>query len=348
MEQYEQQPLPWERLSFIASGSYGRYGRKSREVLTPYTRRLLLRIVALGVLCVHSPVLAQKVAIITTDTLTSTQRSVTGAKSVIKSALPQVAFSEQLISYPNGKGSITADSIRALKPSLILTVGTAATEFAQNNFKDITIVFSSVMYPIVSGFVESYNKPGGNITGASLSIPSKTQFDYFKMIVPKLKAIGVLYTSNTEALIPQAKQTAKGLGLELVSIKVTCERELPAAFDSLTRSVQGIWSLADPNLFSPQSTKFILINALRRGIPLMGFSRNVVESGALFALDFDYKAVGRQAGEIASQILRGARTENLSVTTPDIIWFHYNEKTAKHINITIPDELIAVAKEVYR
>jgi putative ABC transport system substrate-binding protein len=311
-------------------------------------RRLLFWVVALGVLCVHSPVSAQKIVIITTDTLTSTQRSVSGAKSVIKNAFPQVAFSERLLAYSNGQDMGSADSIRALRPNLIVTTGTAATEFAQANFKDIPIVFSSVMYPIVSGFVESFNRPGGNITGASLSIPSKTQFDYFKMIVPKLKAVGVLYTSNTEALIPQAKQVAKGLGLELVAIKVSGEKELPAAFDSLTRSVQGIWSLADPNLFSPQSTKFILINALRRGIPLMGFSRNVVESGALFALDFDYKAVGRQAGEIASQILRGSRPENVSVTTPDIIWFHYNEKTAQHINITIPDELVDVAKEVYR
>ncbi len=311
-------------------------------------RRLLYCVFATGVLCLHSPVFAQKIAILTTDTLTSTQRSVSGAKSVIKGAFPQVTFSEYLVPYPAPKETWAIDSVRAVKPDLILTAGTSATEFAQKNFKDIPIVFSSVMYPIVSGFVESFNRPGGNITGASLSIPPKTQFDYFKMIVPKLKAIGVLYTSNTESLIPQAKQVAKSLNLELVAIRVSNDKELPAAFDSLARTVQGIWSVADPNLFSPQSTKFILINALRRGIPLMGFSRNVVESGALFALDFDYKAVGRQAGEIASQILRGAHADNMSVTTPDIIWFHYNEKTAQHINVVIPNDLVSVAKEVYR
>ncbi|MBK7140795.1 MAG: ABC transporter substrate-binding protein [bacterium] len=311
-------------------------------------RRLLFGAIILGSVCLHLPVFAQKVAIITTDTLTSTQRSVSGAKSVIKGACAQATFSEFLVSFPSAKEPGATDSIRALKPDLILTTGTSATEFAKKNFKDIPIVFSSVMYPIVSGFVESFNRPGGNITGASLSIPPKTQFEYFKMIVPNLKAIGVLYTDNTESLIPQAKQVAKNLNLELIAIRVSNEKELPAAFDSLARTVQGIWSLADANLFSPQSTKFILINALRRGIPLMGFSRNVVESGALFALDFDYKAVGRQAGEIASQILRGAHADNISVTTPDIIWFHYNEKTAQHINVVIPNDLVSVAKEVYR
>ena len=80
----------------------------------------------------------------------------------------------------------------------------------------------------------------------------------------------------------------------------------------------------------------------------MGFSKYVVESGALFALDFDYKAVGRQAGEIANKILSGIRPSAIEVTTADVIWFHYNEKTAERINITIPEELAAVAKEVYR
>ena len=83
-------------------------------------------------------------------------------------------------------------------------------------------------------------------------------------------------------------------------------------------------------------------------MPFMGFSRYVVESGALFALDFDYKAVGYQAGAIVNRILSGESPSAISVTRADVIWFHYNEATAKRINITIPEDLAAVAKEVYR
>jgi putative ABC transport system substrate-binding protein len=80
----------------------------------------------------------------------------------------------------------------------------------------------------------------------------------------------------------------------------------------------------------------------------MGFSRYVVESGALFALDFDYKAVGRQAGEIACRVIGGQKPGSISVTSADLIWFHYNENTARHIKVTIPEDLVAIAKEVYR
>lgn len=317
--------------------------------MKPRVRHLLLGLV--GVACLlgmRTPAQAQRIAIITTDTLTATQRSISGAKTVITKSNPRATFLDLCITRPSAADAQLADSLRQLNPDAVLTVGSAATEYAQKQFKSVPIVFSSVMYPIVSGFVESFNRPGRNITGASLSIPAKTQFEYFRMIIPELKSVGVLYTDNTASLIPPSRAVAKSLGLELVAINVSSEKELPAAFDSLTKCVQGIWSLADPQLFSPQSTKYILINALRKGVPLMGFSRNVVESGALFALDFDYKAVGRQAGEIVCQVLRGGRPENISVTTPDIIWFHYNENTAQHINIKIPEQLVAVAKEVYR
>lgn len=308
-------------------------------------RYLLVVGVVLGI---TSVVHAQRVAVLTTDTLTSTQRSISGAKTVVKAANPNALFFEFLIPPGTGANLKLVDSITSVHPGIILSSGSDATAFAKQHFPELPTVFCSVMYPVISGFVESFTRPGRNLTGASLSIPPKTQFEYFKMILPNAKTIGVLYTDNTASLIPPAKVVARSQGLELIALKVTSEKEIPAKLDTLVAQVDGLWSLADPVLFGPQTTKYILINALKRGIPLMGFSRFLVESGALFALDFDYKAVGRQAGEMVNEIFRGARPESISVTTPDVIWFHYNEKTAQHMNIKIPEQLVAVAKEVYR
>ncbi len=292
--------------------------------------------------------LGQEIVIVASDSLTYTTRTISGAKRAISRSNDDATFHQFYLSQITSETAKQADSIRALSPSIILTVGSAATRFAQKNFTNTPVVFSAVMYPAISGFVESLAHPGRNITGASLDIPADIQFKYFKKIIPELSKIGVLYTANTASLIPTSMVVAENMGMELVPIKIDDIKELPQALDSLGKTVQGIWSVADPNLFSPQSTKFILLNCLRKGIPFMGFSRYVVESGALFALDFDYKAIGRQAGVIANKIMEGHDPGNISVTNPDIIWFHYNEKTAEHLNLTLPDELVAVAKEVYR
>jgi len=312
-----------------------------------------LIILALSILIFSAnAVLAQKpsvqVTFLITDSLKSTTRTLHGVRKVIKKNFPETAFNTLMISRPDIADDDLVDSVKKSKPTLILTVGSSATGFAKDNFPEIPIVFSSVKYPVLSGFVQSIEKPGGSITGASLNIPDDIQFKYFKKIIPNLKNIGVIYTENTAPLIAQAEIVAKQMNMKLMPVLINENKDLPIALDSLSTIADGIWSVADPVLFNSKSTKYIIMNTLRRQIPFMGFSRNVVESGALFSLDFDYKAVGFQAGEIAIRIINGEKPANIKVSTSDLIWFHYNEKTANHIRITIPDELVAVAKEVYR
>ena len=292
--------------------------------------------------------IAQDIVVVTGDNLKYTRRTVSGARSVINRDYAGADYHEFNINDPGFSTETAVDSIKKISPSLILTVGTSATQFAKDHFAQTPIIFSAVLYPKISGFVSSTTRPGKNLTGASLDIPADIQFAKFKQIIPDLKNIGVLYTSNTSPLIESSQKVAASMGLTLVPIQIDDLKEIPEALDSLAVVTDGIWSVADPTLFSPQSTKYILLNSLRKGLPFMGFSRYVVESGALFALDFDYKAIGRQAGSLACEVLQGQYPGNLSVTVPDIIWFHYNEKTAQHLNCTIPEGLVAIAKEVYR
>ncbi|MDH4157947.1 MAG: ABC transporter substrate-binding protein [candidate division Zixibacteria bacterium] len=313
--------------------------------------KIVISLIAAGCLIVSSVQARQagvKVACLISDSLKSTTRTLQGAQKVIRRNNPDVRFHTFCVSNTETGDLAIVDSVNHIAPILILTVGSSATRFAADHFKETPIVFSAVKYPVLSGFVSSTGHPGGNITGASLNIPDDVQFKYFKRIIPKLRTLGVLYTRNTEALIPQARVIAQRLGLDLVPIMVNENKELPAALDSLAATVDGIWSVADPNLFNSKSTRYIITNTLRRQIPFMGFSRNVVESGALFSLDFDYKAIGFQAGETAVRIINGEKPGDISVTTTDLIWFHFNEKTAHHINVKVPDELVSIAKEVYR
>lgn len=306
-----------------------------------------------GLLCLQAlwlPSLAdaQTVVFISTDSLTSTTRTISGVKSEIRLKYEKAVFHTVMA---GGDAQITESflvSIREKKPDILITVGSAATQIAKDNFAELPVVFSAVKYPLMSGFVESLARPGHRMTGASLDIPVDIQFRYFRQIIPGLKTVGVMYTSNTARLIPPARVIAAEMGLELVAIEIKGPRDLPKALDSLASVAQGLWSVADQNLYDPQSTKYILLNSLRQGLPFMGFSRYVVESGALFALDFDYKAIGRQAGRIAARVLDNTDPGTIPVTAPDIIWFHYNEKTAHHVKVAVPSDLVAIAKEVYR
>jgi putative ABC transport system substrate-binding protein len=91
------------------------------------------------------------------------------------------------------KGREITRQIASKKPDLVLTLGTRATRIAVQDIKDVPVVFSMVLEPVASGLIESMACSGNNLTGASLDIPIKVQFETLKVVVPGLKKIGVLY-----------------------------------------------------------------------------------------------------------------------------------------------------------
>ncbi|PKK82946.1 MAG: hypothetical protein CVT49_11175 [candidate division Zixibacteria bacterium HGW-Zixibacteria-1] len=287
-------------------------------------------------------------SIVYSDSLKTTLRTMRGITSSIGAKYAEAVFTEYLLTSDETQIQSQINAVRSTDPLLIITVGSFATKMVSGRIKDKPIIFSAVLNPETSEFVNSLQHPGGNITGASLDIPPDIQFNYFKKIIKNLKKIGVLYTEETQNLIPPAKILAQNAGLELHAVRIASEKDIPKALDSLNQIVEGYWSVADGQIYSPRSTRFILLNTLRNAKPFMGFSGNMVESGALFGLDYDYKDIGRQAGKIACEVLSGKKPADIPVAVPTIIWFHYNEKTAKHIAIQIPDDLAAVAKGVYR
>jgi len=310
----------------------------------------LLLYCAAAVFGLFSDAFAQQIelSIVYSDSLKSTMRTIRGIKSAIVRKHTGAVFSEYMLTSENEQIEGQLNAVVSSNPRLVLTVGSFATQMVSDRIKDKPIIFSAVLNPETSEFVESLHHPGGNMTGASLDIPPNIQFNYYKKVIGSIKKLGVLYTEETENLIPPAKILAGQAGLELHAVKINSEKEIPPALDSLNAIVDGYWSVADGQIYSPRSTRFILLNTLRNAKPFMGFSGNLVESGALFGLDYDYKDIGRQAGKIACEVLAGKDPATIPVAVPTIIWFHYNEKTANHIDITISEDLIAVAKEVYR
>jgi putative ABC transport system substrate-binding protein len=244
--------------------------------------------------------------------------------------------------------TIIVRELRLFNPELFITVGSYATSAVSQSFPHKPIIFATVINPMASGFVNSMYRPGGHITGAALDIPADIQFKYFQRVVGNIRRMGVIYSDETENIIRQAAVAARALGIELISVKIETEKDIPGAIDSLCKVSDALWSVADHVVYTPQSTRHIILQTLRNRIPLMAFSQSLVESGGLFTLDFDFKDIGRQAGEIARRVLRGDRPAEIPVSTPGVIYFKYNEKTAEQIDVDIPEELLAIAKEVIK
>jgi putative ABC transport system substrate-binding protein len=268
------------------------------------------------------------------------------------------AFSKQNITCETvthnigGKADNTKDvvkSIQDFKPDLILTVGSRATSVISENFQKTPIVFSMVLYPVASTFVECMDKPGKNVTGAAMDVPVNRQIKTLKRVMPDLKRVGVLYNPDeTLPVVQEAKRVMKSMEIELVAEEVNSEGDVPEALQRLEKQkIDALWSVADGKVFNRQSTRYIIEQVVRKGIPFMGPHNGFVRAGALLALTADYRENGRQAAEIAGKILEGSKPGDIAVAVPREVEMALNLRVANHIGLKIPQSMIKEASQVF-
>jgi len=123
-------------------------------------------------------------------------------------------------------------------------------------------------------------------------------------------------------------------------------QELPDALDSLNKRADVLWGVADQIVLNPQTVKPILLFSLRNRIPFVGLSATWVKAGALYALDRDYKDIGRQCGELALKILQGTAPSALPPVPPRKVVYSVNLKTAHLLKLDLGGQVLQAAQTV--
>lgn len=225
---------------------------------------------------------------------------------------------------------------------MVLALGAAATRLAVKEIRSI---------PIVAGLILNDDDIEGssNATGVILDFPLEIQFQWIRRVLPECRNIGVLYNParNLEK-IQSAHNVAGGMGFILHAQAVETPAELPSALESLSSRVEALWGIPDEIVFTPQTAKSILLFSFRNRIPLIGLSNEWVKAGALYSLEWDYRDLGKQCGELAIQVLRGVRPSSIPPVTPRTVVYSLNLKTAQHMKTTIPEPLIQGSRQVFK
>ena len=88
-----------------------------------------------------------------------------------------------------------AKELVALQPDLILSHTTPTTTALLKQTRTIPIIFANVGDPVGSGFVASFARPGGNVTGFNVSEPTMTGklLELLKEIAPRVARVAILF-----------------------------------------------------------------------------------------------------------------------------------------------------------
>lgn len=135
----------------------------------------------------------------------------------------------------------------------------------------------------------------------------------FRLARPALRRVAVLHGPRSRGAMDEARTAASELGFTLYPIEAPSPTRAIALLRRMSRQAQGLWLLTDLDLLTPQVLQYALGIQFRRNVLLMGATRRHVEHGALLALDYEPNSLGREAADIANQLLAGVPGRRITV-----------------------------------
>jgi putative tryptophan/tyrosine transport system substrate-binding protein len=244
-----------------------------------------------------------------------------------------------------------AKELVALQPDLILSITTPTTAALLQQTRTIPIVFATVADPVGSGFVASFPRPGGNVTGFVVfeaSLAGKW-LELLKEIVPRVNRITFLFNPATatyaEFYLNPFKAAAESFAVEAIAAPVRDRSELESVVSAQAREPNG-GLIVMPDSFTDLHRAEIASLAARYRLPAIYPRRIFTEVGGLLSYGIDQLDNFRLAATYADRILKGEKPADLPVQAPTKFELVINLKTAKMLGIEVPPNLLARADEV--
>lgn len=216
----------------------------------------------------------------------------------------------------------------------------------------LPIVFASVEDPVGSGLVQSFAKPGGNITGVATRdvalAPKRLQV--FHNLVPMIKRVLFLYDIHDDYSAASAQlyqRAGQRLGLEVIVHTARTQAEVQTRLSQVQQEqIQGIIA---PRCCGLDIPHMILETAHRQQLPTMFLTSDFwIERGALASFGFSFYEIGRQAARLVDKILHGIPPAQIPVEVNAKIAFTINVKTANTLGLKIAPAVVYQADHLVR
>jgi ABC-type uncharacterized transport system substrate-binding protein len=243
-----------------------------------------------------------------------------------------------------------AAELVALAPDVIFASGTAQVGPLLQATRTVPIIFTLVADPVGAGFVDSLARPGGNATGF-------VQYEYglsgkwlelLKEIAPRVTRAAVLRDAAITAgvgLWGAIQTAAPSFGIEVSPINVRDATEIERAITVFAGGPNG-GLIVTGSALSAAHRDLIVALATRHKLPAVYFTRQFVDRGGLISYGPDIVDQFRRAAGYVDRILKGEKPADLPVQAPTKYELVINLKTAKALDLTVPDTMLARADEV--
>ena len=235
----------------------------------------------------------------------------------------------------------SAKDLVELQPDVIISHSTPTTATLLQQTRGIPIIFAFVTDPVGSGFVESFPRPGGNVTGISTMEPTMPGkwLELLKEIAPRVARVAFLFNPATapyaEYYLKPFKAAAPSFAVEAIAAPVNDTFELESVIAAQAHEPNG-GLIVMPNAFADAHRTEITSLAAHYRLPAVYPFRFFAELGGLMSYGCEQIDNFRLAASYADRILKGEKPGDLPVQAPVKFELVINLKTAKALGLDVP------------
>jgi putative ABC transport system substrate-binding protein len=225
-------------------------------------------------------------------------------------------------------------------PAFIFSLGTKAATIAQSTFPDTPVLATMILQEKALD-----NKANKNVILVQFSV--EVQLQWLQKFLPHVRRVGILYNPDQNShWIKEAEKVSQGKNIEIVPFAINSAKQLKTGLKYISRNADVLLAIPDQTVYSGKTAKEVLLFSYRNRIPFIGLSASWVKAGALYALGVDYQDLGRQAAELANNVLAGKSVGKTPVY-PEKIIYTLNSRTIDHLRLKINNDLIEGSAKVF-
>jgi len=257
------------------------------------------------------------------------------------------------VRFPGANADRARSSLAELMsrtPDVIVTSTNLVTAAAQAEVHNIPIVFTIVGDPIGSGFVNNEVRPNTNITGFAnweRSMSGKW-LGLFKEIAPSVDRVGFMLHPETAAsaeFLAFAEASAPTLKIKLVPLGVHNADDIERTLAAFAAEGSGGF-IVTPHAITSSNRDLIVALAQRLHLPAVYPFAFFAKAGGLVSYSFDALNQIQQGAGYVDRLLRGAKPADLPIQYPTRYELIVNLRTAKALELKIPESFLTRADDV--
>lgn len=163
------------------------------------------------------------------------------------------------------------------------------------------------------------------------------QMQFIKLINDDWKVISLLNSQTKPVSTKDIKQCAKKYGMKIYSVNTSAEDNMTANVKTALNNSDALLALPDKSVYNSNTVKNILLTSYRYRKPVIAFSRNFVNAGALASIHSSVEQVAQSASILIERYYELDRRFEKTINHPQLFDISINKQVFRALDLSPPD-----------